>query len=166
MHAKQHMYLENEVSMKSNLANSSVGYRMICSALRLQLCPTSWLTLITLSDKTKLPIDAVIIEMSMISSSPFYCLAQPCVVLALHGWIGWLDGGDEAMRRWRISPRAWTRGQQRWKVAILQFLLPAMHHHRHAMPPHAAPHARALTRRMRNHELTMMKGSNITRTDC
>ena len=24
---QQHMYLENEVSMKSNLANSSVGYR-------------------------------------------------------------------------------------------------------------------------------------------
>ena len=44
-------------------------YVVLCS-----LAPTSWLTLITLSDKTKLPIDAVIIEMSMVSSSPFYCL--------------------------------------------------------------------------------------------
>ena len=43
---------------------------MYALRLRCSSAPTSWLTLITLSDKTKLPIDAVIIEMSMVSSSP------------------------------------------------------------------------------------------------
>lgn len=84
---------------------------MLCG---LQLCPSSWLTLIILSDKTKLPIDAVIIEISMVSSSPFYCLAQPCVVLALHGcWPlsvlhGWMEA--MAMEDLRVSAcvDAWT----------------------------------------------------------
>ena len=64
----------------------------------------------------------------------------------------------EDLQSLRVRGRVWTAKLESCHSAILAIATPC-----HA----AAPHARAMARRMRNaHELTMMKGSNITRTDC